>query len=77
MSTRLPRVTAREVIAALERAGWVQVRSTGSHRHLQRPGQAGTVTVPMHAGETIYPKLLASILRQAGLTADEFRELLT
>jgi predicted RNA binding protein YcfA (HicA-like mRNA interferase family) len=31
------------------------------------------VTVPLHAGETIGPGLLRSILNQAGLTADDLR----
>jgi len=34
------------------------------------------VTVPLHAGETIGPGLLRSILNQAGLTADDLRDVL-
>jgi len=34
------------------------------------------VTVPVHAGEILYPKTLLSILEQAGLSVEEFRELL-
>jgi predicted RNA binding protein YcfA (HicA-like mRNA interferase family) len=76
MPDRLPRVTPREVIAALERAGWQHVRTTGSHRHFKHPDRPGLVTVPVHPGETIFPAILKSILRQAGLTAEEFRTLL-
>ncbi len=32
--------------------------------------------MPLHAGETLGPRLVASILAQAGLTADELREVL-
>jgi predicted RNA binding protein YcfA (HicA-like mRNA interferase family) len=76
MPDRLPRLTAREVIAALQRAGWEHVRTTGSHRHYRHPDRPGLVTVPDHAGETIFPAILKSILRQSGLSADEFRKLL-
>ena len=76
MPDRLPRLTARQVIGALERGGWTQVRSAGSHRHFRHPDRPGLVTVPDHASETIYPVILKSILRQAGLTADEFRKLM-
>jgi predicted RNA binding protein YcfA (HicA-like mRNA interferase family) len=32
------------------------------------------VTLPYHARKILHPKLLASILRDAGITADELRE---
>jgi predicted RNA binding protein YcfA (HicA-like mRNA interferase family) len=76
MPERLPRLTAREVISALRNGGWEHVRTTGSHKHFRHPDRPGLVTVPDHAGETIFPAILKSILRQAGLTADEFRMLL-
>ncbi len=76
MPNRLPRVTAREVVKALERAGWERVRTTGRHQHFKHPEHPGLVTVPAHAGETIFPAILKSILRQAGMTAEEFRKLL-
>ena len=49
------------------RCGWVVVAQRGSHAQLKRPDRGGRVTVPLHAGETIGPKLLLSILHQAGL----------
>ena len=73
---RLPRLTGSEVVRALRRAGWEQVRQEGSHVQLRHPARGGRVTVPVHAGETIGPRLLSSILAQAGMTADELRALL-
>lgn len=73
---KAPVVTGREAIRALERAGLVFDRQRGSHVHLWHPQRRRTVTVPVHAGETLGPKTLKSILRQAGLTVEEFRELL-
>ena len=69
----LPRVTGRELLAALRRLGWVVVTQKGSHIQLKHPDRAGRVTVPVHAGETIGPALLRSILAQAGISADELR----
>jgi len=72
----LPRVTGREIVQALGRLGWVTVAQKGSHAQLKHPDRGGRITVPLHAGETVGPGLLRSILTQAGVTADEFREAL-
>ena len=69
----LPRITGREVVQVLCRLGWEVVVQKGSHVQLKHPERGGRVTVPVHAGETIGPGLLRSILAQAQLTADEFR----
>jgi len=74
--SRNPRVTAKVVLRALRFDGWEVVRTAGSHQHLKHPSKPGLVTVPVHSGETLYPALLRSILRQADLTPDEFEELL-
>ena len=76
MTSKLPRITAKQVIKSLERDGWILVRTSGSHKHFRHPERPGLVTVPEHAGETLYPKLLKSILSQASLTVEEFKELL-
>ena len=74
---KLPRVTAREVHRALLRAGWYEHRRRGSHATLKHPDRPGArVTVSMHARETMLLKTLLSILEQAGLSVDEFVELL-
>jgi predicted RNA binding protein YcfA (HicA-like mRNA interferase family) len=77
LSPKSPRITARQVVQALRRVGWYQHHQEGAHvflRHPDRPGMR--VTVAMHAGETIKPRTLKSILEQAGLTVDDFIELL-
>ena len=66
---------AKEVIRTLERVGFVVRRQTGSHIrliHKERPN-AG-VTVSMHAGYDLSEQNLASILRQAGITRQEFEQ---
>ncbi|MGH2460019.1 MAG: type II toxin-antitoxin system HicA family toxin [Chloroflexota bacterium] len=75
MSPKLPRLTATEVIRALHRDGWYDVRQAGSHLSLQHPAKLNTVTVPRHRG-TLHLGTLQSILDQAGLSAEDLRNLL-
>jgi len=73
--TKLPRVTGKQVIAALQKVGFEVIRVKGSHHLLRHPDGRRTV-VPVHAAETIGPGLLGDILRQSELTREEFSELL-
>ena len=74
--TRLPRLRAKQLIRALERAGFQVERTRGSHSRLKHPD--GRVTsVPSHAGETIGPGLLRAILRDTEMSADDLTKLLS
>ena len=73
--TRLPRIKGKELIRALERAGFTIDRTRGSHAFLKHADGRVTV-VPMHARETLGPGLIRSILRDVEMTAEELRELL-
>jgi predicted RNA binding protein YcfA (HicA-like mRNA interferase family) len=75
VSQRLPRVTAAEVIRVLEKIGFVLSRQSGSHK-IYKNTEDRRVTVPFHAGKILNPKLLKSILNDAGLTVEKFIELL-
>jgi predicted RNA binding protein YcfA (HicA-like mRNA interferase family) len=76
MSPRLPALRPREVIRGLERAGFLLHHSTGSHHYFEHPTKPGRiVTVPVHPGD-LKRSVLASILKQAGLTTEEFLDLL-
>lgn len=77
MSPKLPRITALELVRALYRSGWYDLRQTGSHLHLaheDRPGKI--VTVPMHPGRIIPLGTLRAILDQADLSVEDLRKLL-
>lgn len=76
MAERAPRLTGDEVSQALRRAGWYDDRKRGSHLVMRHPDRPGIVVVPIHAGEIIPHGTFRSILEQAGLTMQEFRELL-
>jgi predicted RNA binding protein YcfA (HicA-like mRNA interferase family) len=60
------------MIRALERLGWRVIRSKGSHHALSRPGRPGIITVPVHKGRTLVEKTARNILKQAGMSEDEF-----
>ena len=70
---RLPRLRGREVITALRRAGFMVLRIKGSHHFLRHPDGRSTV-VPVHAGETIGPGLLAKILKDVEVETEEFEK---
>jgi predicted RNA binding protein YcfA (HicA-like mRNA interferase family) len=74
---RLPSLRAVQIMRALERAGFVQVRSKGSHRVFQHPGDPARRTIVSdHRGKDVPQGTLRGIIDQAGLTVDEFIDLL-
>ncbi len=71
MSARLPAVSGLDVMAALRRAGFVHIRTKGSHAKLRHPESGRTVIVPLR--RELASGTLASVLRQAGFSVDELR----
>ncbi|HEY5608859.1 MAG TPA: type II toxin-antitoxin system HicA family toxin [Alphaproteobacteria bacterium] len=72
MTGRLPTLTARQVMRALERAGFVLARSRGSHHKFVFPGRPERFAiVPNHPGDLKRP-VVRSIIKQAGMTESEF-----
>jgi len=72
---RLARVSPDKMARALRRAGYEDYRQKGSHLTLQHPVTRRNVTVPMH-GRVLSVGLTHTILKQAGLTPEEFADLL-
>ncbi len=70
-----PALTGKEVVAALEKAGFSVIRIRSSHHFVRHPDGRTTV-VPVHAGETIGPGLMSKMLRDCGLSREEFASLL-
>lgn len=66
---------AKKVIKALSTLGFQVVRSRGSHVVLKHPDGRFTV-VPVHAREEISMGLLTKIIKDAGMSRDEFIKLL-
>lgn len=68
-------MNAREAIRTLERLGFVVRRQVGSHVRLVHPERPEAhVTVSVHAGRDLSEGNLASILRQAGVSKNEFEQ---
>jgi predicted RNA binding protein YcfA (HicA-like mRNA interferase family) len=73
--SRLQRVTGRQAVKALSRAGFILIRTKGSHHFMRHPDGRATV-VPIHAGETLGPGLFNQILKDAEIERGEFDQLL-
>jgi predicted RNA binding protein YcfA (HicA-like mRNA interferase family) len=72
--SKLPIISGVECVKALEKIGFVVDRQRGSHIILVREEPRTTVSVPEH--KELDRGTLRSIIRQVGLSVDEFVELL-
>jgi predicted RNA binding protein YcfA (HicA-like mRNA interferase family) len=70
MSEKLPRITAKKVIALLEKKGFSLARQSGSHK-IYKNKSGVRVTVPDHTGKILHPKILKQICKDAGIDPDE------
>ena len=72
----LPVVSGREVVVALQKIGYEVVRQRGSHIRMRHPTDPDRrpVTVPDH--RELRVGTLRAILRDAGLSVEEFIALL-
>ena len=76
MSATLPALKPREFLRALGRGGFFVHHVTGSHYILKHPKNPGLrITVPFY-NRDLKRGTLASIIKQAGLTTEEFTGLL-
>ena len=70
----MPSATALELQKAAHKLGFSKTRQTGSHERWNHPdGRA--VTIPIHGGHEIGPPLFFKILRQMGISLQEFDNL--
>jgi predicted RNA binding protein YcfA (HicA-like mRNA interferase family) len=72
----LPTVTASEAMRAFEKAGFRVVRTTGSHHIMKKPGHRNNLSIPKHGSANMKPGLHRAQIRAAGLTVEEFVNLL-
>jgi len=75
LKSRLPRLTARQVIGVLEKINFHPGAPKRQPRDLQEC-EGKRATVPVHSGKTLHSKVLQNILSDAGLNVDEFVALL-
>lgn len=72
--TKLPVVSGRDCVRALERTGFSVKRREGSHIILRRDSPFSQVVIPDH--RELDRGTLRAILRQAGITVEQFVALL-
>ena len=75
MSEKLPRVTANEIIKIVEKLGFPFSRQSGSHK-IYKNDEGKRVTIAYHSGKILHPKVVKSILVDAGLSVDESKKMM-
>ena len=72
--SKLPVISGQDCVKALQKIGFVIRRQKGSHIIMQRQNPYTMVVVPNH--KTMKPGTLRKVIKDAGLSVDEFNALL-
>ncbi len=75
MNEKLPRVTANEMIKIVEKLGFRFSRQSGSHK-IYKNDEGKRITIAYHSGKILHPKIVKSILVDAGISVDDFKKIL-
>lgn len=73
MSKNLKLCSGAKAVKKFKQAGWTAARQKGSHVMLTKPGYQWTLSIPQH--EELGPGLLRKLIRQAGISIEEFNKL--
>ena len=71
---RLNNISGKETVKAFQRAGWQVVGQVGSHVVMSKTGIRANLSIPQHKELSV--GTLRALIRNAGMTVDEFLELL-
>ena len=71
---KLADISGKEAVKAFQKAGWAVRGQVGSHVVMTKTGVRANLTVPQHS--ELAPGTLRSLIRTAGLSVDEFLNLL-
>jgi len=74
--SKVPSLNYEKVIHALRRDGWIVVRQKGSHIRLHKRTAEETLKLIVPAHRPIKRSTLSHIIKQAGLSLDDFLDLL-
>jgi len=72
--SRLGSYNGQEVVKAFQKAGWGITRRRSSHVILEKEGQEATLSVPVHKGKNIKRGTLRDLIKDAGMSVDQFLE---
>ena len=70
----LANISGKEAAKAFGKIGWVRAGQMGSHLTMTKPGHRAILTIPQH--KELAVGTLRSLIRNAGITVDEFLTLL-
>ena len=70
--SKLPAVTSSDLIRIVKKFGFIEQRQKGSHLHLKRVVDNKRITIPIHKSRDIPKGTLSAILRDAGISLEEF-----
>jgi predicted RNA binding protein YcfA (HicA-like mRNA interferase family) len=73
--SRMPQVTAHELVRFLQTQGFAEDRQSGSHLTLWHAGRNVSVTIPVHTGCDIGRGLAVRILKDAGFSVEDYLRL--
>ena len=71
---RLNNISGKEAVKAFQKAGWQAIGQVGSHLVMIKPGVRVNLSIPQHKELSV--GTLRALIRNAGLTVDEFLKLL-
>ncbi|NJL82658.1 MAG: addiction module toxin, HicA family [Chloroflexaceae bacterium] len=74
--SKIPSLSYDRIVAALNRGGWAVTRQKGSHIRLEKKEDDSVLKLTVPAHRPVKRTTLAKIIKQAGLTIDEFLNLL-
>lgn len=75
--SKIPLTTASEAIKAFTKAGFISKHTRGSHHTMRNPNNRYKLSVPIHGSKPLGKGLLLSLIQDAGLTKEEFIDLLS
>jgi predicted RNA binding protein YcfA (HicA-like mRNA interferase family) len=72
--SKLGNISGKDAVKAFSKAGWQSMGQVGSHLMMTKPGQRANLSIPQHKELSV--GTLRALIRAAGMTVDEFLELL-
>lgn len=74
--SKVPSLPYTDIVKALQKTGWEDVRQKGSHIRLQKQQDDDLLRITVPAHRPVKRSTLSHILKQCQLSVDEFLELL-
>jgi len=71
---RLANISGKDAVKAFGKAGWTELGQVGSHVMMSKPGVRVNLSIPQHKELSV--GTLRALIRCAGMTVEQFLELL-